>query len=163
MSVTNRLLRRNVELDSKVLDELTQESFFLRLELRLCEEWRERPAASAPGLWCDGLLSESWDLRGYPALLEGRVIVGGLPGRHPSRYQETWRFMLLLAVDVESPSDILWEQLFPAADARGWWFLDVEAGELFLELPATGGRSWLPAPVIPLCRSPGAQESAPRP
>lgn len=115
---------------------VTEADFFSRLEYRLCREFAAVRPPDAPGLWCDGLIPTHWQIDSNPLTIFGDAWVGGLPGHHPARYQEKWRFVLTLYEQAVLPESIAWGSLLPDEDVRGWVVADVHGRRLVIALPA---------------------------
>lgn len=114
---------------------MTESEFFEQLELRLCRELEALRLPAAPGLWCDGLIPEDWRLDAKPITVSGKAWLGGLPGHHPTTYQEDWVFVLAIHRDVQTRESIPWSNLLPADTARSWATIDVERRHLRMALP----------------------------
>lgn len=92
---------------------MDEDDFWVRLEYRICAEFRGFDDRELRNNWCDGLDAEEYDLRPPRPVVRGRAWCG------PSG-QELWRFTLLLGPGALSRERIDWSALLPGDQLTGW-------------------------------------------
>lgn len=87
--------------------------FWVRLEFRICAEFRGFEDPNLRESWCDGLVAEEYDLDLPQPCIRGRAWCG------PSG-QEPWRFTLLVDPRTRSREKIDWLALLPDNRLTDW-------------------------------------------
>lgn len=92
---------------------MDEHDFWVRLEFRICAEFRGFDDEQLRAIWCDGLVAEDYDFSAPQPCIRGRAWCG------PSG-QEPWRFTLVVDPGTRSPGEIDWSALLPGAQSTGW-------------------------------------------
>jgi len=103
---------------------MNEEDYWSALEYRVGEEMSGVEEHRRLGMWCDGLIANTFDLESEPACISGRAWVC-----FHSR-QEEWTFDLLLPASGSTREQIDWAQLLPTDDATGWLSVDLKRKHL---------------------------------
>ncbi len=122
--------------------------FWGHLEYRVCAEidgFRER---SLRRYWCDGFLATQYFLEDDQA---PRIIGLAWMGVGP-RYQEEWRFTLLLDRRFESRESVAWSELLPPPNVTRWLTLDPVRKQLVIEPSVAIADATKPARLSTGCR-----------
>jgi hypothetical protein len=109
---------------------MDERDFWVRLELRICAEFRGFEDKHLRWYWCDGLVVEEYDLLGEEPCIRGRAWCG------PSG-QESWRFVLLVDPATRSRDEINWSALLPDDRITGWLSPDPQDKTLVVD-PLSG-------------------------
>ncbi|MCA9757283.1 MAG: hypothetical protein KDA27_15875 [Candidatus Eisenbacteria bacterium] len=115
---------------------MTERDFFAHLEYRLSRELRALRIGEAPDLACSGVSPRSFEWADAMPVFHGVVWMNGLPDRHPTNYEEEWRFTLRIHRAVSARADIEWKPLLPDDERHGWLGVDTEAQRVQIDLPA---------------------------
>jgi len=92
---------------------MEEPDFWVRLEFRICAEFRGLDDQLLRRYWCDGLIAERYDLLPPQPCIRGRAWCG-------SDGQEPWTFTLLVEQDTRSRAGINWSALLPDDRLTGW-------------------------------------------
>jgi hypothetical protein len=103
-----------------------EEDFWIRLEYRICAEFRGFADRELRDNWCDGMDVEEYDLRPPRRTIRGRAWCG------PDG-QESWRFTLLVGQDVWSREEVDWSVLLPADRLTGWLSPDPQQRSMVID------------------------------
>ncbi|MEZ4650961.1 MAG: hypothetical protein R3E97_19690 [Candidatus Eisenbacteria bacterium] len=115
---------------------MTERDFFAHLEYRLSRELRALRIGEAPDLACSGVSPRSFAIVDSMPVFHGVVWMNGLPDRHPTNYEEEWRFTLTIHRAASSRSDVVWKALLPEDGRHGWLGVDPESRSVRIDLPA---------------------------
>ena len=88
--------------------------FWVRLESRICAEFKAFPDRHLRFYWCAGLVPEQYDFAGPQPHVTGLAWCGGTG-------QQRWQFALILAPGTPSRAAIDWAALLPADDLTDWF------------------------------------------
>jgi hypothetical protein len=105
---------------------MNEEDYWRALEMRVSREMADIEECKRLGMWCDGLIAHTFDLKSDPARIRGRAWIG-----FGSR-QEAWTFDLLLPAAVSAREQIDWAQLLPADDVTAWLSVDLKRKHLVM-------------------------------
>ena len=110
-----------------------EHEFWVRLERRICAEFRGSADKHLRYYWCDGLVPEAYDFTPPQPRVTGLAWCGGT-GR------QRWQFTLLLAPGTPSREAIDWAALVPADGLTGWFTPSVGPKTMTID-PLHGHRS----------------------
>lgn len=97
---------------------MSEDDFWRRLEIRVCQELAAMPDPTLRWLGCDGFEPWQYFTEEGDARVEGRAWFLEGPG------QTEWRFTLFLPHSFGSREDIPWASLLPAENVTRWLALD---------------------------------------
>lgn len=107
---------------------MDQCDYWLRLEYRVCSELDGLRHTAARPYWCDGFVPITYLLNGpNPCVLGHAWMAIG------SRYQERWKFTLLLDHSLRSVEEVDWSALLPVEDVTRWLTVDPDHKQLVIE------------------------------
>ena len=119
---------------------MDEPEFWVRLEYRICDEFRSFDDDHLRCYWCDGLVPERYDRHGGQWQISGSAWIGTLnaPKRHERRPsgQEPWKFTLI-AGHARDRNEIDWQELLPGDRLTGWLTPDPDNKILKID-PAPG-------------------------
>lgn len=103
---------------------MNEKDYWVALEYRVGSEMACIEEHKRLGMWCDGLIAHTFDLKSDRARISGRAWVC-----FNSR-QEKWTFDLLLPASVSTRDKIDWSRLLPADDVTAWLSVDLKRKHL---------------------------------
>jgi hypothetical protein len=93
-------------------------TFWVRLELRVCQELEAMRERQLQYLWCDGFVPQEYRLGGRSPEIVGSVWICN------GANQAEWSFTLRLPPGWQTRTEIDWESLLPPANVTRWLSLD---------------------------------------
>ncbi|WFE47970.1 hypothetical protein [Verrucosispora sp. WMMD1129] len=107
---------------------MDEQDFWVRLEFRICAEFRGFEDQHLRWYWCDGLVAEQYELLSAEPFIRGRAWCG--PGG-----QERWRFVLRIGRGPRTRAEIPWPALLPSEQATGWLSADRRRRTMLISPP----------------------------
>jgi hypothetical protein len=92
---------------------MDEDDFWVRLEFRICAEFRGFDEPELRSNWCDGLIAEDEELLLPHPCIRGRAWCG------PTG-QDPWQFTLIVDPRTRSREEIDWAALLPGDRLTSW-------------------------------------------
>ena len=121
---------------------MDEETFWLRLEFRLCGEFVGLPERRYRYFYCDGFIPEDYLLDDIQPQIAGKVWICNGP------LEDRWDFVLLLPRTFGSREEIDWASLLPPKGVTRWMAFDEDRRYIEIE----------PAVAVPDLAEPGAAD-----
>ena len=106
---------------------MNKDQYESRLEYRICDEFRGMLDGRLRGLWCDGVLLQTY------LLDDPQPRILGIAWICTRQYQEQWDFELLLPRQFSSPDELNWDELSPPENMTRWLAIDQKQKKIQIE------------------------------